>query len=88
MLGLVCADAPAAKAAAEAAATATTDSRSAASLKKSKKTTVPSRATLIVVPPPLLRQWEAECKKCVAEGALVLRVYQGNRGRKQKNCED
>ena len=88
VLGLVCADAPAAKAAAEAAATATTDSRSAASLKKSKKTTVPSRATLIVVPPPLLRQWEAECKKCVAEGALVLRVYQGNRGRKRKNGED
>jgi E3 ubiquitin-protein ligase SHPRH len=38
---------------------------------------VPSRATLVVVPPPLLRQWEAEVKKCLNESSLALVVYGG-----------
>ena len=41
---------------------------------------VPSRATLVVVPPPLLRQWEAEVKKCLNESSLALVVYGGKGG--------
>ena len=43
---------------------------------------MPSRATLVVVPPPLLRQWEAEVKKCLNESSLALVVYGGKGGGK------
>lgn len=97
VLGLVCADKEAAAAEAAARAERAEASRSAVDCTRGDGETAPtetppmkqkttSRATLVVVPPPLLRQWEAETRKCVAEETLAVKVYQGNRGQKRTHA--
>ena len=99
VLGLVCADKEAAASEAAARAERAEASRSAVDCTRGdgesaiqQKTETPmrqkttSRATLVVVPPPLLRQWEAETRKCVAEETLAVKVYQGNRGQKRTHA--
>jgi len=97
VLGLVCADKDAAAAEAAARAERAEASRSAVNCTRGDGETAPtetppmkqkttSRATLVVVPPPLLRQWEAETRKCVAEETLTVKVYQGNRGQKRTHA--